>query len=196
MKNCEHYEMLVSTLIDGALDRAEQIECFDHVVRCRSCREFYLDARALDGLVAAVRTPAEAEAPSPELWKRIDWLTRKDRRASAGRRIPIWAMQAAAVLVIAFGLSVAMWNRADVSAPEQAEVLLGQSADMTEERFVELTKEVMRSDRRYHSAMYEIMGQVVRDTTTKGETSPEDIIQRRDEGSDGESAESSRRIPA
>ena len=37
MNNCEHYETLVSTWLDGLLDRSEQVECLDHVVRCESC---------------------------------------------------------------------------------------------------------------------------------------------------------------
>jgi len=196
MNNCEHYEMLVSTWLDGQLDRSEQVECFDHVVRCESCRGFYVDARALDGLVASVRTPAEAEEPSRELWKRIEWATARERRKPSRRGLPLWALQAAAVLVLAVGLSAIVWNGGIAPAPEQAEVLLGQDTDMTETRFVELTREVLGADRRYHSAMYEIMEQVVRDTTAGREASVEDMTQTTETGDDGESAESAVRIPA
>ena len=143
MNNCEHYEMLVSTWLDGQLDRSEQVECFDHVVRCESCRGFYVDARALDGLVASVRTPAEAEEPSRELWKRIEWATARERRKPSRRGLPLWALQAAAVLVLAVGLSAIVWNGGIAPAPEQAEVLLGQDTDMTETRFVELTRDLV-----------------------------------------------------
>jgi predicted anti-sigma-YlaC factor YlaD len=196
MNNCEHYETLLSTWTDDGLERPEQVECLDHIVRCESCRGFYLDARALEGLVAAVRTPADAESPSPEVWKRIQWVTTKERRKQpARRRIPLWAMQAAAVVVIAVGLSVVVWN-GTATAPDQAEVLLGSSTKMTEGRFVELTKEVLEADARYHSAMYQIMGQVVRDTSVAGEASLEDVIQRSDEVDSGENAESVGRVPA
>ena len=83
-----------------------------------------------------------------------------------------------------------------MTAPEQAEVMLGQDTDMTEARFVELTKEVLGAERRYHSAMYEIMEQVVRDTTAGREASVEDMTQTTEEADDGESAESAVRIPA
>jgi predicted anti-sigma-YlaC factor YlaD len=196
MNNCEHYETLVSTWLDGPLDRSEQVECLDHVVRCESCRGFYVDARALDGLVASVRTPAEAEQPSREIWKRIVWATTRERKKPSRRGLPLWALQAAAVLVLAVGLSVIVWNGGMAPAPEQAEVMLGQGPDMTEARFVELTREVLGANRRYHSAMYEIMEQVVRDTAVGRETAVEDMTETTEEGDDGESAEAAVRIPA
>ncbi len=110
MKNCETYESLVSAWLDDELDRPGQVEFLDHLVRCASCREFYLDARALDGLVGAVRTPAEATQPLPDVWQRIERETRTDRSRSARRRIPAWALQAAAVLVVGVGLSVMVWS--------------------------------------------------------------------------------------
>ena len=195
MSSCKHYEILVSAWLDGQLERNEQVECLDHLVRCGACRGFYVEARALDGLVAAVRTPAGAEAPSPEIWKRIEWAARKKTRQPARRRIPGWALRAAAVLVVAVGLSVMLWNGRVVRAPAQAEVLLGQGS-MSEERFVELTREVLQADRRYHSAMYQIMQQVVRDTAESGEASSEGAIQRTDEINGGEIAEAALPLPA
>jgi len=183
MKNCEDYEILISTWVDGQADRNEQVECLDHVARCAACREFYLGARSLDGLVAAVRTPDEVVAPSPEVWKRIEWVTAKDRRQATRRRIPVWALQAAAVVVVAIGLSVVMWNGGGAAQrPEQAEIELGAGTDMTDTRFVELTREVLEADPRYHSALYEIMEQVVQDTAGYDEASNEEMIDRGDEG--------------
>lgn len=197
MKPCEHFETLVSTWLDSQLDRQGQIECLDHLARCAACRDFYVEARALDGLVAAVRTPADAAAPSPDVWKRIEWVSRKERKRPARRRIPAWALQAAAVVVVAVGLSVLVWNGIGVApAPAQAEILLGSKTDMTETRFIELTREVLQADRRYHAAMFLIMEQVVHDTAGSGETFVEEAIQRSDEGEVGENAESAGLAPA
>ena len=195
MKNCEHYEMLLSTGADGQLDGAEQVECLDHVVRCDDCRKFYLEARSLDGLIAGVRTQAAAEPPAPEVWKRIEWQTRAQREQPR-RRLPGWALQVAAVLVVAIGLSFVVWDRNIATAPTLAEIQLGEGSDMSEERFVELTREVLGADPRYHSAMLEIMGQVVSDTTPVGEGSPEELMQRFDEKNDGDNVELGARIPA
>jgi predicted anti-sigma-YlaC factor YlaD len=196
MKNCEHFETELSTWLDDRLGRSEQIACLDHVTRCASCRNFYLDARSLDGLVAQMRTPQGAENPSPEVWQRIQWVTRKQRGRSSRSRIPAWALQAAAVVVMAVGLSVVVWNGGTAIAPDQAEVLLGSNPDMTEMRFVELTKEVLEADGRYHSAMFRIMEQVVRDTSKAVEGSSDGVLQRSDEIESVESAESAGRAPA
>jgi anti-sigma factor RsiW len=196
MRNCDHYETLVSTWLDGQLENPAQIECCDHMVRCESCRSFYVEARALDGLLAVVRTPAGLEAPSPDSWKRIERMARKNLGRRPSRRVPAWALTAAATLVVGIGLTLALWSGRVVRASESADVVLGQSSEMTEQHFVELTKEVLRSDRRFHSAMYEIMDQVVRDTMPAGERSSEGLIEHSDEGGDGESTELTTRIPA
>ena len=67
MSDCERHEILVSTWLDGQLEREGQIECLDHLVRCAACRSFYADARALDGLVELVRPTAALERPSPRV---------------------------------------------------------------------------------------------------------------------------------
>ena len=110
------------------------------------------------------------------------------RLAGRPKRMP--ELQAAAAVVVALGLSILAWNGIGIApAPEEAEVLLGSDSDMTEQRFVDLTREVLQADRRYHSAMFRIMEQVVRDTGVSREASAEDLMQRTDEGRAAESAE-------
>jgi len=174
MKDCEHYEIVLSTWLDGPLDREEQIECLDHLARCAACRGFYVDARALDGLIAAVRTPRDVEAPSPEVWKRIEWAARERGTRPVRRAIPYWALQAAAAVLVALGVALAMWNGSFAPRPQGEEVVLGEGGAMTEARFVELTKEVLRSDARYRSAMRRILDQVARDTSGAVEASSEE----------------------
>jgi hypothetical protein len=140
------------------------MELLDHLVFCESCRRFHAEARALDGLVAAVRTPAQDQAPSAEIWQRIQRAA--DRRPSR-RGIPAWALRAAAVLVLAVGLGSVFWfgSSEEAELPAEAIVHLGeQSGQMTDARFVELTQEVLRADPRYRTAMYHVMEQVMRDT--------------------------------
>ena len=71
--------------------------------------------------------------------------------------------------------------------PEQAEVVLVENrGQMTEKRFVELAKEVLRAYGQYHSAMLEIMGQVVRDTAPTREATDEGLFERPENGDTGE----------
>jgi hypothetical protein len=82
----------------------------------------------------------------------------------------------AAGLLVGLGLTMAVWKGGAVApAPAEAEVRLGHG-EMNDARFVELTREVLQADRRYHDAMYDVMRQVVRDTATVQEASQEEIV--------------------
>jgi len=173
MSDCERYESLVSSWLDGELERADQIEMTDHLVRCGRCRDFYLAARALSGLLAAAGAEALAEQPSPRLWERIERSS--EARASVlrggwawarARRLPIAAFAAAAAaLIVLLALPVARLVRPDAGPPSRETIRLGEDGGrMSDARFVELTSEVLRADRRYREAFYEVMRQVERDT--------------------------------
>ena len=202
MNTCEQHEILVSTWLDGQLEREGQIECLDHLVRCAACRAFYADARALDGLVALVRPAAAHEPPSPELWARIASAAsapgeRAREHAAKRARVPAWALQAAAGVVVVLGIGLALWNGGFAPRTPGEEVLLGANTQMTDARFVELTKEVLESDSRYRLAMYRVLEQVSRTTGEAGEASTEEAIERPDERGGAESAEADAgRIPA
>lgn len=164
MKSCEYHEEQLSAWLDGELERAGQMELLDHLVFCEPCRHFHAEARALDGLLAVARTPADAPAPSAEIWQRIQLAA--DRPASR-RAIPVWALRAAAVLVLSVGLGSVFWfgSIGEAERPAEAIVQLGEeSGRMTDARFVELTQEVLRADPRYRTAMFHVMDQVRRDT--------------------------------
>lgn len=173
MKGCEHCEVLVSAWHDSELDRQGQVEMLDHLVRCPGCRDFYVAARGLADLVAAVREPAAAEEPSPEVWKRIERsaIPRKPARRG-GRpwmlRLPgrAWAAAAAAALLILFGPALVKDRIPSLSpVPAGEEIGIGENpGGMDDARFVELTKAVLGADRRYREAFYEVMKQVVHDT--------------------------------
>ena len=166
MNHCDYHEEQLSAWLDDELDRADQVELTDHLVRCAACRRYYAGARALDGVVALARDPRPGEAPSPELWQRIEQAAaRAPARRGAG--IPAWALQAAAALVVAVGLSLLAWSNMTQVAepPADAMVRIGQDpGSMTDERFVELTRELLRAEPRYRNAMYRVMDQVIRDT--------------------------------
>jgi predicted anti-sigma-YlaC factor YlaD len=198
MSDCERHEILVSTWLDGQLEREGQIECLDHLVRCAACRSFYADARALDGLVELVRPTAALERPSPELWARIATAASTTGAGSVRRaRVPAWALRTAAGVVVVLGLGLALWNGGFAPPPRGVDVVLGGSNQMTDARFVELTKEVLESDSRYRLAMYRVLDQVARSTGEAAEASTEEAVERPDERGSAESTEAdARRIPA
>ncbi len=165
MNNCEHYEILVSAWLDDQLERAEQVGLLDHLVRCPACRRFYVQARGLDGLLAAIRTPASEARPSPRMWERIAIAAAAPDTKPWWQSPPAWALRAAAVIVLAVGLGL-VFIGFPVPQPTADPVVIGGNAgDMTEARFFELAEEVMSADHRYQLAMYRVMEQVIRDTS-------------------------------
>jgi hypothetical protein len=175
-ESCDHFESLVSTWLDRELERPGAEEMLDHLVRCAGCRRFYRQARALSGLVVASGfSPANIEV-DPGLWRRIE---RKSGLRSP-RRISGWVVRVAALLVVAAGLTTAVWRSRDAgtvsSLPSEVQVELeGNREAMTEGRFLELTTELLESDRRFHLAMYEVIDQVVRDTRDGEGTGDENL---------------------
>ncbi len=195
MNDCERHETLLSTWLDGPLERGEQIEALDHLARCGSCRRFYAEARRLNGLIAAVRQPADAEAPPPHLWDRIERAAAR-RGAARVRGSRTWEWRAAAAILLAAGLGLLVWQGPFTPAPrtDGLEVRLGESAGrMTEARFFELTREVLSADGRYHTALHAILEQVMKDTTAS-EASDEGMVPR-DEGRAAD-PDAAGRIPA
>jgi hypothetical protein len=219
MKDCEYHETQLSAWLDAELDRAGQMELLDHLVFCESCRRFHAKARMLDGLVAAVRAADDSDAPPAEIWTRIQQSAdrqrpqqrsqrrpqqrprqRSQRRPSgrSGRRpvVPVWALRAAAVLVLAVGLGAVLWFGAPRLAepPAEAIVELGtETGQMTDDRFVELTQELLRAGPRYRVAMFRVMEQVMRDTG-EHEASIE-YEERPDAAAEGSRADGAGRLP-
>ncbi|HMC82344.1 MAG TPA: zf-HC2 domain-containing protein, partial [Candidatus Polarisedimenticolia bacterium] len=90
MRDCEQHEIRISAWMDEELDREGQEAMLDHLVRCPGCRDFYLGARGLAGLAAAIRTQARAPAPSPEVWRLIERSARSSKIARRSGRVALW----------------------------------------------------------------------------------------------------------
>jgi hypothetical protein len=160
--------------MDEEVNRQEAVELLDHLVRCRACRSFYRDARALEGVVQAGASERSADLPRvplavPDgLWERIE----SEARPPSNRRIGGWALRAAAVAVIGLALALFAVPRIDLGndpalvarAGEEIEVELGsRQGDMTEDRFLEIATEVLEADSRYQRAMFRVMDSVMED---------------------------------
>ena len=159
---CHAVESDLSALIDGELQGVELQRSLGHLVDCAACREFYRRARTLDA-VARGETEREGEArdPGEELWTRIAARSQftggeSQRPESAGRPIPrVWAALAA-VLMLALGM--VLLNASDDAPQSSLEIVLGeQRGQMDEARFIALTTELLRADRRYQRKMLDVM---------------------------------------
>jgi hypothetical protein len=152
MNACELHQETLSAFLDGAAPPAVALPALDHLLRCAACRDFYDRARALERLLPS----PDAEAPA-EVWERI--VAAAGRRPSRGAVLRRVAPRLAAALL----LGVTAWGGYTLGgaqgaprAGEEVEVLVGGGA-MTDARFLELTLEVLRADRRYHDKLYEVL---------------------------------------
>jgi hypothetical protein len=148
----ELYEVEISALLDNELSHADILELVDHLVASDECRPFYQQARELS------QTMSLSDLP-PDMWERIE------KRASEGRqrRFPRWPLKLVAVVVCAVGIwSIGRYvpREARLDNPSVTIQLASDSGQMNEDRFIELTTELLRADRRYHSKMGEIMNAV------------------------------------
>lgn len=162
---CEAHEAELSALLDGEVDRERLLPTLDHLVRCPTCRSFYRRSRALDGTLALLRE-GEAEEPSPEApWEGI---RRRAGLRPPRRRPPAWSWPLAAGLLLAAGLAWAAGSLTLPTVPPPGAVLEvrveSDRGRMSEERFLELTAELLRADRRYHLALEEVLAEVNRRT--------------------------------
>lgn len=162
-ESCETFERAISELVDGELDAPEQLAAVDHLVACASCRAFYRRARKLGEM--AVRAEAEEPGSPPEdVWRRIADEAGVTRRRRPGFRAPRFALQLAAVIVLALGFALLpRLFRTPQTTAGDGRIIVELSSDrgaMTEERFVELTTEILRSDSRFHREMLAVMALV------------------------------------
>lgn len=150
MSNCETYEASISALADGELPKNELLPTLDHLAECASCQAFYRDVRAL-----AAALPVEA------IWRRIEEEAAPAfRRREQSRR---WPMRLAATVLLVAGLwgALAAVRLAQRPAGEPIEITLEEDRGrMTEQRFLDLTIELLRADSRYHQEMLQVLNAV------------------------------------
>lgn len=181
MSRCEFMEPAVSALADGELAAVEVAAAVDHLAACAGCRELYRRIRALDEAVAVWSGPAAGEPAPPQLWRRIAEDAAPPRRP-AGARWSTWALRVAALALMACGV----WWAAPPPGPsllaggDSVEVVLGSDpGSMTDRRFLEMTTELLRADRRYHRLMWKVMQAVAEDAEGDGGVEREDERPRR-----------------
>ena len=195
---CKTFELAISALIDGELESPEQLPAIDHLLECASCQDFYGRARALGSMVTFGE--ASAEPAPPEVWERIATETglAEPNPESLGAT-PWWrrshAMSGTLGLAAGLILALAIWFLRPVVLEESTpvvdreggvvNVVLEQDrGSMSDERFLELTTELLRADRGYHRKMFEIM-RVVDDLAVRPEGSGDEPLLAMRDGSRG-----------
>jgi hypothetical protein len=174
-KSCELIEVEISAMVDCELPAAESLVVVDHLLECSECREFYALTRDLDAALGQAQVSARAGELPAGLWSRIDSAVETEDNvvklsSKLRRTTPTWLLSAAAALLLVVGAWFASqhWGTSR-QLPSDNVLLVALESDrgaMTEERFIELTAELLRSERRYRQSMLEIMVALERHSRT------------------------------
>jgi hypothetical protein len=178
MSQCESCEVELSALMDGESSPARMVTLLDHLTGCPSCRQFYGELRRFQQVVDDL-TAVEADA------EHVIPLEAGDRTARPhAARLPRWAWGMAAALIVAVGLYATMdrFGGLNPSAPDGDDVartalplaertlltiqLEENKGQMDDVRFMELATELLRSDRRYHAMMHDLLEVTQRDRSS------------------------------
>lgn len=176
----ETLELKLSNLMDLELERDELLPTIDHLVDQSDLREFWREGRALDAMALAQVADRSTETGDTEslrrVWSMLDRQQDDAQAASRSRaqRRAMWSWAAAAAVILAalggwwvgnFPPAAETSGTQLAAAPAEGsddyiEVVVGAGSlegGMTDERFVELTAELLRADPRYHRKMDEIL---------------------------------------
>ncbi len=163
----EECEMNLSALIDGELEPEALLPTLDHLAQSETCSTFYRNARKLQDDYGAGHYPVQEETLPDGGWEKIE-----RKSLSGGARVihlltrtQVWGAAAAILLAVGLWWGGMMEFHRPTPGSQVTEVTLGEDeGSMSEQRFVELTAELLRSDRRYRRKMLEVLEEVDRAT--------------------------------
>ena len=153
MNECRDYELEISALLDGESDPSTALELLEHVGTCGSCGTFVREVREAQAKID--RAYFEAEPVLTE-------VSPRQRDRSLGP-LPRWAWGMAAAIMVAVGGSLAInanYSNGSANSLTDAEIVVRLEEDrgtMTDDRFIELTTELLRADRIYRDEMYSVL---------------------------------------
>lgn len=165
MNRTVDFEMDISALIDGELESHRLLPLLDALVRDEQLRRFYLDARALqttlDGDVKDDFVSEEVIPVTDDIWDGIEQRRQqKQTKFFSLNSLPVKMFSAAAVILLLVGMwagGVFPWQTPEWKSDVLQVELEANAGNMDEQRFMELTAELLRADRRYHRRMLEMM---------------------------------------
>jgi hypothetical protein len=163
MNDCEEYRINMSALMDGELGSEELGDTIRHLASCAVCLKEFESFQALQ---KRVNHEVKAPAVPARLWQAISQEKSASPKAISQPLHPNLGriLRLAAVIVVCFGLGYILSKpvfhlpKADPNSPI---VLASAPSSMTEDRFLELTRELLTADPSYHRKMYLILSALI-----------------------------------
>jgi len=177
MKTCEQFEINISELIDGECPPERIRQTVNHLAQCDACMAIYREMCYFQNRID--QTPLAANDAVA-----IDSEIEKNKTSTIRlRMIPRWVWPIAAILLVSISLSLTDNFPIRVLPGDQAaednliSVQLEQNkGQMTEDRFIELTLELLAADRKYQQSMAEILHRAWNTGTRSDESGDSPVI--------------------
>ncbi|MDP8206136.1 MAG: hypothetical protein P9L92_05685 [Candidatus Electryonea clarkiae] len=154
-------ESNISALIDGELEPEALLITLDKLVDDNQCIEFYEDTRKMQQRLGAGDFPHSDSKLPQDLWNKIERKSGLNRPLIVklfGKTSPVWAAAATIFFVFSLWAGGVLEFKIPQFGDRTISLTLGENeGKMDEERFVELTAELLKADKRYHRKMLDVM---------------------------------------
>ena len=156
---CEQYQINLSAMLDGELKGVELADTVGHVAECGDCRRQLNVFRRMQELIDSEYSVQQAPA---NLWRRIERTVKPARfrpKIVPFKRI-VWRIAAAAaVIAIVFGAGYFIGSPGRILQQDGEPLikLTGFEQQMDEDRFLDMTRELLNSEPKYQLKMYMVL---------------------------------------
>ncbi len=159
MKSCEEYQIYISAMLDGELKGDELTRTVSHLSVCRECMS---TLKAFQALQAKVDEQKTTPALPGNLWSRIEQSSGRPEKPRVlplmSRTASIIAIAAGIILFFALGYILRKPMMPSIAVDRETPIVMASDAgSMSEERFLQLTRELLSADPKYHRRMYFIL---------------------------------------
>lgn len=155
----EHYEADLSAIVDGELDGEPLRQAIDALIRNPDLRAFWAESRAMQSSLFGENDRAGITPPEG-MWDKIQKKARPRAKIFLLSSAPARTWAAAATILLAVGLTVSGFLKVDIPFfhnQQRTIQLAGDRGSMSEDRFLQLTTEILQADPRYQRKMLEVM---------------------------------------
>ena len=158
--DCEYYQMNISAMLDGELSGSELAETVEHLSQCENCRK---EMEMFRKMQEKVDSDYVDEAVPRNVWKNIERITKAEKKPVVVEfKDNVYKIiAAAAVLIIIFGAGY-FFGRPGTVLMQDGRSLINlasqtQQQQMSDDQFIDMTRQLMNADPRYQVRMYMIL---------------------------------------
>ncbi len=157
MNPCEPFQINVSALLDGELPEIGLGATIQHLAACPTCLQEFQKFQALQ---RRVRQDLKDPAVPDYVWSSISAQQKYQlpTRVISPRTRTFRILASAAIILLCFGLGLGLGTvRLPLIDPKTPIVLASNPEEMTDEQFLNLTRELLTADPFYQQKMYLIL---------------------------------------